>query len=87
MSKRDYKIEKLHPSNTHYSVRVIDSYGQEYGRFYKTIKECSEYIYEVWENEVNNYDKRMESLTNAIWGCIKLDEELGLLKGNRDNLD
>ena len=45
MSKRNYKIEKLHPSNTHYSVRVIDSYGKEYGSFFKTIKECDNYVY------------------------------------------
>ena len=81
MSKRNYKIEKLH------SVRVTDSYGQERGRFYETIEECSNYVYEIWENEVDNYNKDMELLTNAIWGCTKLDEKLGLLKGNRDNLD
>ena len=87
MNKRNYKIEKLHPNNTHYSVRVTDSYGQEHGRFYKTVEECSNYVYEIWENEVDNYNEDMELLTNAIWGCTKLDEKLGLLRGNRDNLD
>jgi hypothetical protein len=29
----------------------------------------------------------MDMLANAIWGCTKLDEELGLLKLNEDNLD
>ena len=87
MSKRNYKIQKLHPSNTHYSVRVTDSYGQEHGSFFKTTEECDNYAYEIWENEVNDYNKNMELLANAIWGCTKLDEELGLIKGNRDNLD
>ncbi len=87
MSKRNYKIEKLHPSNTHYSVRVTDSFGQEHGSFFKTVRECSKYVLDVWENEVDKRDPEMESLANAIWGCVKLDKELGLLKGNRDNLD
>ena len=49
MSKRNYKIEKLHPSNTHYSVRVTDSYGKEHGSFFKTTEECDNYVYEIWD--------------------------------------
>jgi len=86
MSKRNYKIEKLHPNNTHYSVRVTDSYGKEHGSFFRTLEECDKYVYKVWGNEVKP-DENMESLANAIFGCVKLDEKLGLLTGNRDNLD
>ena len=37
-----------------------------------------------------NTEERLKThklLEDAIYGCTKLDEELGLLKGNRDNLD
>ena len=84
LSKRNYKIEKLHPSNTHYSVRVTDSFGQEQGSFFKTVKECSKYILDVWENEVK---KPEDLLSKAITQCIELDKRSGILKGNRDGLD
>ena len=83
---RSYNIIK-YKNNTHFTVNVVDSYGQEYTNFFRTEEECNKYVYGVWSNEVDNRDKAMESLANAIWGCTKLDKELGLLKGNRDNLD
>jgi hypothetical protein len=83
---RKYNIHK-YPNNTHYTVTVTDSYGQEHRAFFRTTEECDKYVYEVWENEVDNSDEAMESLANAVFGCIKLDKKLGLLKGNRDNLD
>ena len=82
---RDYKITKP-KSNTHYYVEVWDSYDKHHGAFFRTIDECSKYTYNIWANEVEP-NKEMESLANAIWGCTKLDKELGLLKGNEDNLD
>ena len=84
LSKRNYKIEKLHPSNTHYSVRVTDSFGQEHGSFFKTVKECSKYIFDIWENEV---EKPVNLLDNAIAECIEIDKRSGILKGNSDGLD
>tara|TARA_R100001443_G_scaffold32475_1_gene46604 strand:+ start:343 stop:600 length:258 start_codon:yes stop_codon:yes gene_type:complete len=83
---RDYNITK-YKNNTHYTVNVTDSFGQEHTNFFRTIEECNKYVYEVWENEVDKRNPEMESLANAIWGCTKLDKKLGLLKGNRDNLD
>ena len=44
-------------------------------------------MYQTWENEVDKRNPEMELLANAIWGCTKLDQKLGLLKGNEDNLD
>ena len=83
-SKRNYKIEKLHPSNTHYSVQVTDSFGQEHGSFFKTVKECSKYVVDIWENEVK---KPEDLLSKAIAQCIEIDKKSGILKGNRDGLD
>ena len=71
---RNYKIEKLHPSNTHYSVRVTDSFGQEHTNFFETAKECGKYIIDIWENEVK---KPEDLLGKAIAECVKLDEEKG----------
>ena len=84
LSKRNYKIEKLHSSNTHYSVRVTDSFGQEHGSFFKTVKECSKYVVDIWENEV---EKPVNLLDNAIAECIEIDKRSGILKGNSDGLD
>ena len=50
-------------------------------------EECVLYVYQTWENEVDKRNPQEELLANAIWGCTKLDKELGLLKGNEDNLD
>ena len=84
LSKRNYKIEKLHSSNTHYSVRVTDSFGQEHGSFFKTVKECSKYVVDIWENEV---EKPVNLLDNAIAECIEIDKRSGILKRNSDGLD
>jgi hypothetical protein len=83
---RDYSITKK--GNEWYDVRVTDSYGKEYQNYFETHVEADKWVFFIWENEdwFNSVDSE-ESLTNAIWGCTKLDEELGLLKGNRDNLD
>ena len=83
-SKRNYKIEKLHPSNTHYSVRVTDSFGQEHGSFFETVRECGKYIIDIWENEV---EKPEDSLSKAITNCIEIDKRSGILKENSDGLD
>ena len=84
LSKRNYKIEKLHPSNTHYSVRVTDSFGQEHGSFFETVRECSKYVLDIWENEVK---KPEDLLSKAITNCIEIDKRSGILKENSDGLD
>ena len=83
---RNYNITK-YKGNTHYTVNVTDSFGQEHTNFFRTEEECVLYVYQTWENEVDKRNPEMELLANAIWGCTKLDKKLGRLKGNRDNLD
>ena len=43
MSKRKYNIHK-YPNNTHYTVNVTDSFGQEHTNFFKTIDTKQKYI-------------------------------------------
>ena len=76
---RDYNIKK-YEGNTHYSVNVIDSYGREKSNFFRTLDECYEYVYEVWENEVPKTKQELqeELLSGAISNCIKLDKTNGL---------
>ena len=73
---RDYNIKK-YKGNTHYSVNVIDSYGREKGSFFRTLDECYEYVYEVWENEVPKTEKELkeELLHRAIVNCINLENK------------
>ena len=71
---RNYNITK-HKGNTHYSVQVTDSFGQEHGSFFKTVRECSKYILDVWENEVK---KPEDLLSTAIGNCIEIDIERGV---------
>ena len=80
---RDYSITK-YKNNTHYTVNVTDSFGQEHGSFFRTTEECSKYAYEVWENEVK---KPEDLLSKAIANCIELDKKSGILKENSDGLD
>ena len=86
MSKRNFKISRK--EGEWYNAEVTDSYGNEYQNYFEHAHEANDWIYYIWENEdwYENTDET-ELLNNAIWGCTKLDEELGLLKGNRDNLD
>ena len=84
---RDFKITRN--EGEWYQVKVTDSYGNKYNSYFEHAYEANDWIYYIWENEKPPLTKKeeMDLLTNAIWGCTKLDEELGLLKGNRDNLD
>ena len=86
MSKRNFKISRK--EGELYNAEVTDSYGNEYQNYFEHAHEANEWIYYIWENEdwYENTDE-MKLLNNAIWGCTKLDKELGLLKGNKDNLD
>ena len=71
---RSYNIIK-YKNNTHFTVNVVDSYGQEHVNFFRTTEECSEYVYQVWQNEVK---KPVDLLANAIAECIKIDIERGV---------
>jgi len=83
---RDYSITRR--MGEWYNVEVTDSYGSKYQNYFETYEEAGDWVYSVWEREewFNSVDSQ-ELLANAIWGCTKLDKELGLLKGNEDNLD
>ena len=76
--------------NTHYSVHVVDSFGQEHHLGYLglthsiSMEDIDKMAEEIWENEV----KREPSLmSKAIKNCIEIDKKSGILTGNRDNLD
>ena len=71
-----------------YHAKVTDSYGNKYDNYFETASKANEWIYYVWEKEDwFNSANSQELLANAIYNCTKLDKELGLIKGNRDNLD
>ena len=80
---RNYNIIK-YKNNTHFTVNVVDSFGQNHSSFFRTTEECSKYTYEVWENEVK---KPEDLLSKAIANCIELDKKSGILKENSDGLD
>jgi len=84
---RDYSVTKK--SGEWYNTKVTDSFGVDHQNYYETEQECINWIYYIWENEKPplTHDQEMDMLATAIWGCTKLDQELGLLKGNQDNLD
>ena len=80
---RNYNITK-YKNNTHYTVNVTDSFGQEHTSFFETVKECGKYIIDIWENEVK---KPEDLLSKAITNCIEIDKRSGILKENSDGLD
>ena len=84
---RNFKITRN--EGEWYQVKVTDSYGNKYNNYLETASEANDWIYYIWENEKPplTQEEKDELLTSAIWGCTKLDEELGLLKRNEDNLD
>ena len=87
INMRDYSVTKK--SGQWYHAKVTDGYGSECDNYFETEQECINWIYYIWENEKPplTHEEEMDMLADAIWGCTKLDEELGLLKRNRDNLD
>ena len=69
---RQIKINK-YEGNTHYTVHVVDSFGQEHHiGFYKHLytKKLEEKALEIWSNEVK-YEP--SSLEKAIKNCIDID--------------
>ena len=85
MSKRNFSITRN--EGELYEAKVTDSYGKKYKNWFEHAYEANDWIYYIWENEEFHQQDSMKMLEDAIYGCTKLDEELGLLKGNRDNLD
>ena len=64
--------------NTHYSVHVIDSFGQEHhlGYFSYSINEGIEKMAEeIWSNETK---KEVDLMSKAIKECIDIDIKNGI---------
>ena len=83
MSERKYKIT---PSGEWFKVEVSDEYNNHTVVYEKNVIQASIFINKWWEDTEKREEKH-QLLANAIYGCTKLDQELGLLKGNEDNLD
>ena len=74
---RKINISK-YEGNTHYSIHVIDSFGQEHHLGY-----CKSYIIddierqaeEIWSNETK---KEVDLMSKAIKECIEIDIENGI---------
>ena len=78
---RKITIDK-YQGNTHYSVHVIDSFGQEHHLGYYTHidKFDNERIelraQEIWSNETKN---EVDLMSKAIKECIEIDRKAGRL--------
>ena len=83
MSERNYTIT---PDGEWFKVEVFDEYNNYTTVFEKNVIQASLFIIKWWEN-TKERQKSHQLLSDAIFGCTKLDEKLGLLKGNSDNLD
>tara|TARA_R110002020_G_C15996785_1_gene749858 strand:- start:459 stop:707 length:249 start_codon:yes stop_codon:yes gene_type:complete len=79
---RNYNIKKF-KGNTHYSVRVVDTYGREEGNFFRDLQDCYKFVYEIWDNEqpLTNEEIEQNLLSSAIANCIEID------KANNINLN
>jgi DUF971 family protein len=70
---REIKVSK-YKGNTHYTVRVVDSYGQEHHiGYYKHLytNKLQEKAEEIWSNEVK---QEVDLMSLAILDCIKIDK-------------
>ena len=83
MYKRKYEIT---PDGEWFKVEVSDEYNNSTTVYEKNVIQASIFI-NKWFEETEEREEKHQLLANAIYGCTKIEEELGLLKGNRDNLD
>ena len=86
---REIKINK-YEGNTHYSITIVDSFGQEHHVAYEhklnnnILSKYELMACDIWASE----SKRVvSSMDRAIAECIKLDKQAGITSGNRDCLD
>ena len=83
---RKITIDK-YQGNTHYSIHVIDSFGQEHHLgYYKSyiIDNIERQAEEIWSNETKN---EVDLMSKAIKECNEIDKSSGMLTGNYDGLD
>ena len=68
-------------NNTHYTVHVYDSFGQEHHLGYYTHideedqVELDERCQEIWSNEVK---REVDLMSKAIKNCIEIDKSNGI---------
>ena len=73
---REIKIKK-YKGNTHYSVHVVDKYGQEHHVGYSRVltekfnEEVHKKAEKIWSNEVK---QEVDLMSLAILDCIKIDK-------------
>ena len=80
---RKYKIT---PKGDWFKVEIWNEYGHYHCVYERNVLDASKYIMDWWDKA----DEIKESkilMSNAIANCIELDKKLGILTGNRDNLD
>ena len=65
--------------NTHYSVHVIDSFGQEHHLGYLdltlSMEDVDRMAEEIWSNETK---KEVDLMSKAIKNCIEIDIKNGI---------
>jgi hypothetical protein len=73
---REIKIKK-YKDNTHYSIHVVDKYGQEHHVGYSRVltekfnEEVHKKAEKIWSNEVK---QEIDSMSLAILDCIEIDK-------------
>mgnify|MGYP003145235452 FL=1 len=82
--ERKYTITKQ--DNGWCKVEVTDTYGHSVEVYEKNLFNATRFVYEYWTGAEKRREKK-ELMHRAIQSCIKLDEESGRLRNNRDNLD
>ena len=75
MNKRDYTISKK--KNELWTCKVTDSYGNVSINYFKSVEECSKYIYYIWENEDIKVNKD-DLMSKAIEESIQMDMDRGV---------
>ena len=81
---RKYNIEKSKYDLL--KVDVTDDYGYETTVYEKNIFDASKFIVNYWKTQDKRQEDR-ETMCKTIQKLIELDEQGGILKGNRDGLD
>ena len=81
---RKYNIEKSKYDLL--KVDVTDDYGYETTVYEKNIFDASKFIVNYWKTQDKRQEDR-ETMCKTIQKLIELDEQSGILKGNRDGLD
>ena len=74
---RKITIDK-YQGNTHYSIHVIDSFGQEHHLgYYKSyiIDNIERQAEEIWSNETKN---EVDLMSKAIKECVEIDRNSGI---------